>query len=486
MNSNTSLNSQFSHAFSEDALGRDDAVALAQKLKKHELSQDSLFQAALTRAHAINPSLGAVNYFVDNENTQVNRSVRKEKLSQNDKFFQGIPTFLKDNIAYKGMQTSFGTNAFSAITDRKNSPYANQFSAMGMCILGKTSLPEFGFNASTEPAHLPPTRNPWHLNYSSGASSGGSAALVAAGVVPFAHGNDGGGSIRIPAACCGLIGLKPSRGRHINEYVARSLPVNIVSEGIVSRSVRDTAYFHFEAQKIYQNPKLPPMPLVTEPSKKRLRIGCFTDSITGYSTDKETRNACLKTADILSKAGHQVEEMRFPVSPQFLDDFSMYWGMLAFMVKKTGKLSLSKEFDPSKLDALSIGLAKLYRKKMYKTPFMISRLKKHALKFQESFNTYDLYLSPVLAQSTRPLGELSPNQSFDSLFDRLMRYVSFTPMANVAGTPAISIPASQTANGLPIGIQLAAKYGNEQSLLEVAYELETLQPWALLADKQSL
>ena len=403
--------------------------------------------------------------------------------THNDLLFQGIPSFLKDNVAYSGMTTSFGTNAFTPKVDKKHSPYAKQFSDTGLRVLGKSSLPEFGFNASTEPAHTEATKNPWNINFSAGASSGGSAALVAAGVVPFAHGNDGGGSIRIPASCCGLVGLKPSRGRHINEYVARGLPINIVSEGIVSRSVRDTAYYHFEAQKVYQNPKLPPLPLITEPNKKRLRIGCFTDSITGYSTDKATRDACLKTAEVLSKAGHQVEEMRFPVSAQFSDDFSMYWGMLAYMVKKTGKLSLSKEFDKDKLDALSIGLAKYYRKNIHKTPIMIARLKKHGLQYQESFQTYDVYLSPVLAQSPRPLGELSPTQSFDSLFDRLMRYASFTPMANVAGIPAISIPAGQTSDGVPIGMQLAARYGDEKTLLELAYELEEIQAWQLLFEK---
>ena len=160
----------------------------------------------------------------------------------------------------------------------------------------------------------------------------------------------------------------------------------------------------------------------------------------------------------------------------------MYWGMLAYMVKKTGKLSLSKDFDKHKLDALSIGLAKYYRKQMYKTPMMISRLKKHALQFQAPFESYDLYLSPVLSQSTRPLGELSPTQSFDDLFGRLMRYASFTPMANIAGTPAISIPAGQTAQGLPIGIQLSARFGDELTLLEVAYELEELQPWKKVSD----
>ena len=483
MNSNAAPNNLYLHAFKDDALGKDDAVALAEKLKRQDVSADMLATSALDRANLINPQLSAITYLAKAEQLFSKKPSQITSNQNNERFFAGIPSFLKDNINYKNMPTGFGTNAFPPKVHNKNSPYTKQFTDMGICVLGKSSLPEFGFNATTEPAHTAATKNPWNINFSSGASSGGSAALVAAGVVPFAHGNDGGGSIRIPAACCGLVGLKPSRGRHINEYVARSLPVNIVSEGIVSRSVRDTAYYHFEAQKIYQNPKLPTLPLVINAGKKRLRIGVFTESITGYSTDKATREACLNTADILAKAGHQVEEMRFPVSAQFADDFSMYWGMLAFMVKTTGKLSLSKHFDKRKLDALTIGLAKYYRKNMHKTPFMLARLKRHGQKYQEAFKTYDLYLSPVLSQSPRPLGELNPSQSFDSLFDRLMRYASFTPMANVAGTPAIAIPAGQTSEGVPIGVQLAGRYGDEKTLLEVAYELEALQPWPSLYDK---
>lgn len=474
----------FQHTFINDALGNDDAVALAEKLKRQEVSAQQLTKAAIDRANLINPKLSAITFLAQVDQTPSKKTPNIQINQNNERFFEGIPTFLKDNINYGDMPTAFGTNAFSPKTYKKHSPYAKQFSGTGVNVIGKSSLPEFGFNASTEPAHTSATKNPWNINFSSGASSGGSAALVAAGVVPFAHGNDGGGSIRIPAACCGLVGLKPSRGRHVNEYVARALPVNIVSEGIVSRSVRDTAYYHFEVQKVYQNPKLPTLPLIMHPGKKRLRIGVFTDSITGYSTDHETRNACLATADTLAKTGHQVEEMRFPVSAQFSDDFSMYWGMLAYMVKKTGKLSLSREFDKNKLDALSIGLAEYYRKNIHKTPFMLSRLKQHGHQFQASFKKYDLYLSPVISQSPRPLGELSPNQPFDMLFDRLMRYASFTPMANVAGTPAISIPAGQTSDDVPIGIQLSGPYGDEKTLLEVAYELEALRPWELLFNKK--
>ncbi|MFV1873990.1 MAG: amidase [Oleiphilus sp.] len=474
------------HTFCDDALKMDDAVSLASRIAKGEISTLELAQAALSRSKKINPAIWAANFLVDESDLEQQVLASQAVNNHHDRanFFSGIPSFLKDNVAFKGMPTSFGSNAFPPKLEKKTSPYATHFQSLGMTIIGKSSLPEFGFNASTEPAHSPATRNPWNLAYTSGASSGGSAALVASGVVPFAHGNDGGGSIRIPAACCGLVGLKPSRDRHINDHAARSMPINIVSEGIVSRSVRDMAYYHFELEKRYQNANLPPLPLVKQAGEKRLRIGCYTDSITGYSTDKDTREACLRTAEKLAKAGHQVEEMRFPVSAQFPDDFSMYWGMLAYMVKKTGKFTINRHFNAKKLDLLSLGLAQHFRKNAHKTPFMLARLKKHGLMFQQPFDTYDAFLSPVIAQAPRPLGELSPTQTFDSLFDRLMRYASFTPMANIAGTPAISIPAGQTAQGVPIGIQLSAAKGREQRLLELAFELEEIQPWPLLANYQ--
>jgi amidase len=177
-------------------------------------------------------------------------------------------------------------------------------------------------------------------------------------------------------------------------------------------------------------------------------------------------------AEHLAKAGHQVEEMRFPVSAQFAEDFGLYWGMLAFLIKNTGKLALNRHFKADKLDPLSQGLARYYQKYLHRTPFILARLKKFGQQFQSGFKRYDLYLSPVLAQTPRPLGELRPDQNFDKLFERLMRYASFTPMANIAGTPAISLPGGFSEQGLPIGIQLCAGFGREQDLLEIAYEIE--------------
>ncbi|HSW14141.1 MAG TPA: amidase, partial [Solimonas sp.] len=358
-----------------------------------------------------------------------------------------------------------------------------QYLAQGFTVLGKSRLPEFGFNASTEfIGGLPPTRNPWHTDYSSGASSGGAAALVAAGVVPIAHANDGGGSIRIPAACCGLVGLKPTRGRFIDGEQARSLPVNIVSEGVVTRSVRDTARFFAGMEQAWRNPKLPAIGQVEGPGRRRLRIGLVRDSINGHATDAATRQAVACTAALLESAGHHVEEMPLSVKPSFADDFSLYWGFLAFMSVNFGRQLFHPAFDASKLDKLSLGLAAMYRRQLHKTPLMLYRLRKSRDDYARQFRRYDAVLSPVLAHTTPLLGHLSPEQDFESLFDRLLRYVAFTPLNNAAGSPAISLPMGATAEGLPIGVQLSAAHGAEKTLLELAFELEQAQPWRRIQD----
>jgi len=482
------------HAFQDDALGTKDAVALVQDLRACNVSATELAQAARQRALRVEPSIHAITFNRHNHTrinhappslsklshsrlTQTLLTQTQDKQAKNAMFFQGIPSYIKDNIAVKGLPTSYGSDAFKPKAETRHGAYTKQFLSTGVNVLGKSALPEFGFNASTEPAHTAPTCNPWHLDYSSGASSGGAAALVAAGVVPFAHGNDGGGSIRIPAACCGLVGLKPSRNRHINEFTTKTLPINIVSEGVLTRSVRDTAYFHFELQKHYRNTNLPLLPLVTSPNKQRLKIGLVTDSVTGFSSDTDTRESVLKTARLLEEAGHNVKEIKLPVSAQFAEDFGLYWGMLSFLVKKTAKQLFNRSFNPELLDPFSHGLANHYFKHIHKTPAFLFRLKQQAQVFKKQFEQLDVVLSPVLAQTTRPLGELHPNTPYDILFERLTRYASFTPIANVAGTPAISLPMGMSRDGLPIGIQLASNLGQEQILLELAYELEEAQPW---------
>lgn len=464
-------NDKTCHAFESDILQDHDAVELANLLKTKAISQEEVVEASIQRAKKVDPLLNAVEFDC------YEQALQQSRFSPSPGYFSGVPTFIKDNTPVAGMPTNHGSAAINSAPAEEHDPYAKQYLDQGFALLGKSTLPEFGFNATTEPAHKEPTRNPWNTDYSTGASSGGAAALVASGVVPIAHANDGGGSIRIPAACCGLVGLKPSRGRHVVSNQAKSLPLNIVSEGIVSRSVRDTAYFHAQAEKYYRNRKLRPIGLVEGPNKQRLRIGFVTDSITSHPTDDQTRQTTKDTVTLLEGLGHHVEEMPLPIQPSFIEDFSLYWAMLAFLTQKTGKLVMDPSFNASLLDGLSIGLGNMYKKKFYKTPVFLHRLRKTYKDYAKVFSNYDIVLTPVLAQTPAKLGHISPTVPFDELFDRLMRYVSFTPLANTSGAPAISLPMGSTENNLPISMQFAANHGCERTLLELAYEIEEASPW---------
>lgn len=460
------------HAFKDDVLAGHDAVDLARLIRGGEISAREVALAAIARAQAV----GALNAVEYEAYEQAQRRASRPGV------FDGVPTFVKDNTDVTGMPTLHGSDAVPSRLAKADGAFARQYLAQGFNVLGKSRLPEFGFNASTEFLRHEPTRNPWHTEYSSGASSGGAAALVAAGVVPIAHANDGGGSIRIPAACCGLVGLKPTRGRFIDGEQARSLPVNIVSEGVVTRSVRDTAHFFAGMEGTWRNSKLKPVGLVEGPGKRSLRIGLVLDSISGHATDAETRAAVMATAKLLESLGHRVEEMPLPVKPSFAEDFSLYWGLLGFSMSRFGKKLLGEGFDANKLDNLTLGLADMYRRQIYRTPLVLYRLRKSWDDYARVMRNYDAVLSPVLAHVTPKLGHLSPRQEFAPLFDKLLRYVAFTPLNNACGSPGISLPLGTSSEGLPIGVQLSAAHGDERTLLELAYGLEQAQPWRRIQD----
>lgn len=464
------------HTFTDDALGHRDATSLAALIRSGEISTDEVLQAALARARKAEPHIHGLVTPVPDSSGMI--TAQEAPPSQADPgVFAGVPTVIKDNTDVKRFPTTHGTAAIAPGPADRTSPFARQLLAQGLICFGKSTLPEFGFNATTEPAHDRPTRNPWNLEYSTGASSGGSAALVAAGVVPIAHANDGGGSIRIPAACCGLVGLKPTRGRVIDNDAAKSLPINIVSDGVVTRSVRDTANFYYGAEQYFHNPKLAPIGKVEGPPARALRIGLVMDSINGHPTDTTTREAVETTARALEKLGHRIEPMDVPVASSFPDDFALYWGMLAFGVRSNGKRLIHPGFDKTRLDGLSLGLDKAFRRQFYKLPATLWRLHRCYHDYAKAMTGYDAVLTPVLGHTTPEIGYLSPTVAFDTLFDRLTRYVSFTPLANAAGAPAISLPAILGEHNLPVSVQLMGRHGGERTLLELAFALEDAMDW---------
>ena len=235
-------------------------MEIARLIRVGDIHAREAVEAAIARAEAVNPLLNAIV-------TPLFDSARRDVERSHAGAFAGVPTFIKDNDAVAGSPFLFGSRGLPVRPAAKSTPFVEQFLSLGLINLGKTTMPEFGLTGTTEPLLHGPTHNPWNLGFSPGGSSGGAAALVAAGVVPIAHANDGGGSIRIPASCCGLVGLKPSRGRLVDVEGTKLFPVKILHQGMLSRSVRDTAVFFHAAERYHRNPKLPEIGLVTRPGR---------------------------------------------------------------------------------------------------------------------------------------------------------------------------------------------------------------------------
>jgi len=464
------------HAFTDDALGDLDAVGVAASIRAGDISAREATEAAIARAERVDPTLNAL-VVRDFERALDHAS------SPGPGVFSGVPSVIKDNTDVAGLPTRHGSEAVPASDATADAEFTTQFRSTGLVVLGKTTMPEFGFNASTEFENLPPTRNPWNPEFSAGASSGGSAALVASGVVPIAHANDGGGSIRIPAAACGLVGLKPTRGRTAEMAEAAQLPVNILSNGVVTRTVRDTAHFLAAAESYQAATALPPIGLVEGPSERRLRVGFILDSIQTI-TDDETRAAVQDTATLLEKLGHTVVEVPLAVTERFIGDFTHYWALLGFSTHHFGTRTIGPGFDKSRTDSLTRYLARRFVRQAWRTPSALRGLKRSEAQYRRAFADagVDVALSPTLGHTTPRLGHLSPTVPFPEMFDRLVRYAAFTPLNNASGSPAISLPLGTTSEGLPIGVHFSALHGDERTLLEVAYELEDACPFARIQD----
>lgn len=460
------------HAFGDDALGEFDAVGLAEAIRAGRVGRADVVEAAIARTEAVNPALNALVY---------NGFERARKAGGAAAgYFSGVPTFIKDNIDVAGQPTMHGADAWTPHDAAADGEFTKLYLATGPTSLGKTRLSEFGFSASAEHPRLGPVRNPWNTDYTAGASSAGSAAFVAAGVVPIAHANDGGGSIRIPASCNGLVGLKPSRGRLPLDPAQRRMPVGIVVNGVLTRSVRDTAAFYGEAERMWRNPKLAPVGDVKCPGRQRLRIAVVTRSIR-RECSPQLRELTLKSAGLLEGLGHRVEVVEKPPIPaSFVDDFVLYWGFLALAQVRAGRRVFGPTFDRTRLDGLTLGLDRHTSRNIHRLPLTIMRLRRLRRRTAEFFATYDALLTPTVADETPRIGYLAPTD-YHPLIDRLIEWVAFTPLQNVTGDPAISLPlarSNQSPDGLPVGMMLSADIGQEALLLELAYELEEAQPWA--------
>lgn len=451
----------------DDALGASDVTDLLDRLARGEVSGGELRAAAVERCRRADRTLNAVVREIAETPAEVSASGA----------LAAVPCALKDNEALRGYPTSSGSRAVADVPAEASTPVVRLLLGLGLDPVATTTLPEFGLTASTESLRFGATGNPWDPSRSAGGSSGGSAALVAAGAVPIAHANDGGGSIRIPAAACGIVGLKPSRGRLPNEPSVDRLPVRIVTQGVLTRTVRDTALCYAAAEATAPAPGLPPVGQVRGPGRQRLRVGvCLTPS-NGLRWAPDVVATVRTTADELDRLGHLVEETGPPVDDRFGPDFLTLWALLAFLLHRAGRYSVGAGFDPTQVEPLMRGLSGRLTLQVDRLPGALHRLRRLAREGEACWRSYDVLVSPVTAHPAPPLGYLGPDVPVRTHLVRLIRFCSITSVQNVSGSPAISLPLGRSAAGLPIGVQLAAPLGHERRLLEVAYELERSIGW---------
>lgn len=470
--------SKRSNAFTDDALGNLDATGVAEAIAKKEISVAEAVEAAIQRSEKVNPDLNAIVLKLYDD-------ARKYDRLNPEGAFYGVPTYFKDTDNIKGYPTQMGTGAFRSKKAKRNSRFVNQFLSTGVSYLGKTTLPEFGLLCSTENEKWAVTRNPWNTDYTSGGSSSGSAALVASGAVPIASGNDGAGSIRIPAAICGLVGLKPSRYRVHGIDGTEMMPIEIIHQGVLTRSVRDTATFFSEAEKFYRNPKLPKLGHIHHASKKRLRIACIenlTEGTTGRQ-GQDTYNLQMETAKLLESLGHTVEQVPLPIDVDaMVGHFLNYYGFLSYMSSHFGRLVFQAKVDKAQLEPFTTGLASRFKRNALKLPTSVREMRKMGRECSQLFSQYDVVMTPVLAHKTPKIGYFSPDLSYEEVAKRAIDFATYTGLYNVTGEPAISLPLGVDSNGMPLGVQFAAPYGEDKRLLELAFELEEAKPWKTMAN----
>ncbi|WP_269716410.1 amidase [Caulobacter sp. NIBR2454] len=450
-----------------------DASEIASRIRRKKLSPVEAVETAIRNAEALNPKL---NFMVT---PNFERAVDRAKAGGLTGPFAGVPFLVKDLNDVRGLPTRYGSRTGAqAQAAKTQDAYIDAFERAGFIIIGKSATPEYGFLPTTEPLASAPTRNPWNLARSPGGSSGGAAAATAAGVVAIAHANDGGGSIRIPAANCGLFGLKPSRGRMIGPRPSRRA-IDLAVEHCVSHSVRDSAALFAATENAEAGSPLPPIGFVLEPSRRRLRVGVVIEGGTGLKPDAEVAKAVENAAALLRGLGHQVQPTRWPIDgEQFARDFNALWGSSAAGLVTELTRIMGKAPDASVLEPFSLGVAELGKSAPGGMDAVVARLNASAAAYNGWFDTYDVILSPVLGKPPVQLGYVSGDVPFDTLVQRLVAYVGYTPIENVAGAPAMSVPLYWTSDGLPVGVQFAAKAGDEKTLFELAYELERALPWA--------
>ncbi len=478
-----------------------DALALAALVKKGEVTPQELAEAAIRRIEKLNGQVNAVIHPMFDEG----RKVAKSNLPEGP--FRGVPFLLKDLLtAYAGAPFSKGCKALKSYIAPADTELMRRYRATGLVTLGKTNTPEFGLAGTTEPEAFGPSRNPWNTAHITGGSSGGTAAAVASGMVPWAAGGDGGGSIRIPASCCGIFGLKPSRGR-VTTAPSGAIWHGAVVEHVLTRSVRDSAAMLDAIQGAAPGApyfaKSPARPylseVATEPGK--LKIAFSYESPIGTPVHPESVEAVKKTARLLEDLGHYVEEAK----PDY-DGLEMGKAFIVmFLTEATREVeelqnTLRRKVSPADVEALTWACNLLG--KAHSAPELnraLSTWDKIARIMGNFHERYDLFLTPTMAGPPPKVGEmqLSARDRFlmkivntfglgrllkasgivEQLAEKNLTPLPFTQLANLTGQPAMSVPLHWSADGLPCGVQFMAAIGEEGLLFQMAGQLERAVPW---------
>jgi amidase len=464
-----------------------DATAQSELVASGKVSPLEMVNAAIERVELYDSKLNALTYrwFEDARQLAASNDLP-------DGPFRGVPYLLKDLYAAEaGKPLSNGSKAYKAAdyVSSEDTTLVARYKAAGLISIGRSNSPEFGSVPVTEPEAWGPTRNPWDLTRTSGGSSGGSASAVAAGIVPIAHASDGGGSIRIPAACCGLVGLKVSQGRiSMGPYRDES---NLGVEHCVSRTVRDSARLldatHGPGIGDVIIAPTPRRPFIEEVGADpgRLRIGMLDFNPRGGDVHADCVEGVHKTAKLLESLGHHVE----PGFPDIFSDneigraFSMLWSTNMGTAIRRFSDALGREMTPDDIEAMNWAQAE-FAKGVSGVDFSLAQAS--SILFRRAIQSWwtqgwDLLLTPTLSAPPLPIGSM-PNNPARPMTPLMTAgaWVSFTSQFNISGQPAISLPLHRNADGLPIGMQLVAAYGREDVLIRVASQLEQAAPWAHL------
>ncbi len=446
-----------------------DAVEMARLVRTGEVCAGDLAETALALADAL-PGLNAV---ADRAPRAPDRPAPAGPLA-------GVPFAVKELLAWPGLPWTMGSRLLRDNPPPGLSPYAARLQEAGLDVLFSTTSSEFGLLGSTESALRGVTANPWRAGLSAGGSSGGSAALVSAGVVPMAHGNDGGGSLRVPASLTGILGFLPSRGRCAPAGPdVPGLPALVV-EHCMSRTVRDSAHLLAATERTGPDAVHPPVGLVEGPDAARLRIGVLVPTLLGAEPEPAVRRELERAAGLCASLGHTVEEVGIPGvdGAALRDGFFTAAAQTMAEVAQMAAGALGRPPGPEELEPFTLELAEWAATLTPEHSAATERAFTAAARaYLRVFERCDVVLSPTLARVSWPVGHLSPAAGRETLVRRTEEAVGYTPVHNVAGCPAMSLPLGRH-DGLPVGIHAAAAPGADRRLLALAHELEAAAPWA--------